>query len=111
VTGSETDVGLGIYGWALDWSRSGNFIAYKSGSAMRVLDVNGVNLVQTVGNSQWTESPTWGPQSENELVFMNRHGKSGSGKRRIVSRDLATNDETILYARKGFHLIYPDWRR
>ena len=111
VAGSETDVGLGIYGWALDWSRSGNFIAYKSGSAMRVLDVNGVNLVQTVGNSQWTESPTWGPQSENELVFMNRQGKSGTGKRRIVSRDLATNAETILYASKGFHLLYPDWRR
>ncbi len=111
VAGSETDVGLGIYGWALDWSRYGNFIAYKSGSAMRVLDVNGVNLVLTVGNSQWTESPTWGPQSENELVFMNRHGKSGTGKRRIVSRDLATNAETILYERKGFHLLYPDWRR
>ena len=111
ISGSETDVGLGIYGWALDWSRSGNFIAYKSGSAMRVLDVNGVNLVQTVGNTQWTESPTWGPQSENEFVFMNRHGKSGTGKRRIVSRDLATNTETILYERKGFHLHSPDWRR
>lgn len=111
VTGTETDVGLGVYGWALDWSRSGNFIAYKSGSAMRVLDVNGVNLVQSVGNTQWTESPTWGPTSESELVFMNRHGKAGTGKRRIVSRDLATNTETILYERKGFHLHSPDWRR
>jgi Tol biopolymer transport system component len=111
VAGSEVDVGQGVYGWALDWSRSGNFLAYKSGGAMRVLDVNGVNLIQTLQSTQWAESPTWPPDTEGELVFMNRHGKSGTGKRRVVRYDLGTGSEEILYERKGFHLHSPDWRR
>ena len=111
IAGSEVDVGQGVYGWALDWSRSGNFIAYKSGSSMKLLDVNGINVIQNLSATQWSESPTWPSQSENELVFMNRHGKAGAGKRRIVQYDLGTETETILYERKGFHLFGPDWRR
>ena len=42
---------------------------------------------------------------------MNRRGKSGSGKRKIVLYDLDTNSETTLYQRKGYHLHEPDWKR
>ena len=111
VAGSEVDVGQGVYGWALDWSRSGNYLAFKSGSAMRTLDVNGVNVIRNLPVTTYSDSPTWPAQGEAELIYMNRRGKAGSGKRRIVSFDLATGIETVLYQRKGKHLYEPDWRR
>jgi PKD repeat protein len=111
VAESEVDVGQGVYGWALDWSRSGNYLAFKSGSAMRTLDVNGVNVIRSLPVTTYSDSPTWPAQGEAQLVYMNRRGKAGSGKRRIVSFDLATEVETVLYQRKGKHLYEPDWRR
>ncbi len=111
VAESEVDVGQGVFGWALDWSRAGNYLAFKSGSAMRTLDVNGVNVIRSLPVTTYSDSPTWPAQGESHLVYMNRRGKSGSGKRRIVSYDLITEAETVLYERKGNHLYEPDWRR
>jgi hypothetical protein len=51
------------------------------------------------------------PANESELVFMNRNGRSGAGKRKIVKRNLETNAETVIVERNGFHLYEPDWQR
>jgi len=45
------------------------------------------------------------------LAFVNRNGRSGAGKRKIVKRNLMMNAETVIVERNGFHLYEPDWRR
>ena len=79
---------------------------------MQVVDLTAFSpQMQAVPDTTWAESPTWIPTSETELVFMNRNGRSGAGKRKIVKRDLITSVETVIVERTGFHLYEPDWRR
>ena len=99
----------------LDWSRGvdpddGRFLAFKAAGAMQIVDV-ATRQMRSLPESTWTESPTWMPTDEGELVFMNRNGRSGAGKRKIVKRNLFTNAETVIVERNGFHLYEPDWRR
>jgi hypothetical protein len=51
------------------------------------------------------------PGNETEVVYMNRNGRSGAGKRKIVKRNLSTQVETVIVERTGYHLYEPDWRR
>jgi hypothetical protein len=96
----------------LDWSRGSRFLAFKAAGAMQIVDLNSFTpQMQPLLDSTWTESPTWMPTNESELVFMNRNGRSGAGKRKIVKRNLVTNAETVIVERNGFHLYEPDWRR
>ena len=48
---------------------------------------------------------------DTQLAFMNRRGRSGSGKRKIVVFNLDTDVEAVIVERKGFHLYEPDWLR
>ena len=98
------------------WTGAGLiFIAFKSGAAMQIVDLSELTTLPLVPvplpDTTWTESPTWMPNNEAELVFMNRNGPSGAGKRRIVRRDLTTQQEMVIVERKGYHLYEPDWRR
>jgi hypothetical protein len=84
-----------VYGAsALDWSRGdgiddGMFLAFKAGGAMQIVNLNtSPHQILSLPDTTWAESPTWMPTSETELVFMNRNGRSGAGKRKIVKRDL-----------------------
>jgi len=96
----------------LDWSRVGGFLAFKAAGAMQTVDLTTFPLqMRSLPESTWTESPTWMPANESELVFMNRNGRSGAGKRKIVKRNLETNAETVIVERNGFHLYEPDWQR
>jgi Tol biopolymer transport system component len=95
---------------ALDWSRFGGFIAFKASGAMQLVNA-ATGEMETLPDTTWAESPTWMPTSESELVFMNRNGRSGAGKRKIVVRNLTTQAETVIVERNGFHLYEPDWQR
>jgi len=94
---------------ALDWSPSGTYIAFPGVGAMRIVNATNGDM-ETLPDTTWAQSPTWTPD-ENRLAFMNRNGRSGAGKRKIVVRDLTTQVETVIVERNGFHLYEPDWRR
>ena len=100
---------------ALDWSRSGNFIAAPAlGAITRVTaasDEFEEVTIATLPDTTWAQSPTWKPDTDNQIVYMNRNGRSGAGKRKIVQFDLTTQIETVIVERNGYHLYEPDWRR
>ena len=108
-TGTDFPLVSDIGGSALDWSPSGTYIALPGGGAMRIVDVNSGEMT-TLQDTTWAQSPTWTPDG-NRLAFMNRNGRSGAGKRKIVVRDLTTQVESVIVERNGYHLFEPDWRR
>jgi Tol biopolymer transport system component len=108
--GDDSPRSTNIGASALEWSPSGMYIALHGGGAMRIVNVS-TGEMEILPDSTWAQSPTWIPIEETKLVFMNRNGRSGAGKRKIVKRDLVTNQETVIVERNGFHLYEPDWQR
>ena len=100
---------------ALDWSRSGKFIAapalggitYVTAASDEFEEVT----IETLPGTTWAQSPTWKPDTDdNQIVYMNRN-RSGASKRKIVEFDLTTGIETVIIERNTYHLYEPDWRR
>jgi len=108
LNGNDSPLVSSIFGpRALDWSRFGGIIAFKASGAMQIVNA-ATGEMETLPDTTWAESPTWMPTSESELVFMNRNGRSGAGKRKIVVRNLTTQAETVIVERNGYHLYEPD---
>jgi Tol biopolymer transport system component len=109
--GNDREITSSVYAAsALDWSRGDNFLAFKAAAALQIVNVTSLEI-ETLQDTTWAESPTWMPGNETELVFMNRNGRSGAGKRKIVKRNLSMQVETVIVERTGYHLYEPDWRR
>ncbi len=114
---NETVVREDFWFSALDWSRDGSKFAVKAGFIRIVDAVEDAPEPRVLENSGFGDSPAFppatGPNASEpvELIFMNRRGKSGSGKRRIALYNLFTDSQSVLYERKGYHLHEPDWKR
>jgi len=114
---NETIVREDFWFSALDWSRTEESFAVKAGFIRIVEAREDAPEPRVLENSGFGDSPAFPPATGAnaaqavELIFMNRRGKSGSGKRKIVLYDLLTDSERTLYERKGYHLYEPDWKR
>ena len=95
----------------IDWSRSGDKLAYKTGSGLFVVVATKNATPVPIPETLWAESPTWAPDSDDRLVYLTRRGRSGSGKRKIAKYDFTSATQQDIAARKGYHLYDPDWRR